>query len=190
MKLINSMKGSMISIFILTHTYFISRRWNKASNELQSHVISSRSRKAAAPRSTAPSSGGSILGAISDRVSRLVTGRSKEEASEHQAIVPATVSRTPAKRNYGFATSNLSHFSDRNSEDLYRYKNISSDYMRETSPTRNDDDAEPAATSDGSRRRYENVDRSSMAPRTRRSAARRRKSDDDNDNNPDTEEKP
>jgi hypothetical protein len=165
---------------------FIYRRWNKASNELQSHVISSRSRKAVASRSTAatiaappPSSGGSLLGALGGRVSRLFSGSAKEGASEHQAVVPA---KTHTKRSYGFATSNLSHFSDRNSEDLYRYKNISSDYMRETSPTRNnDDDDQPAAASGGSRlatRRNENVDRSSMASGTRRAAARKRNDDD------------
>jgi hypothetical protein len=178
---------------------FAFRRWNKASNELQSHVVTSRSRKAAAARNApAPSStsGTTIFGALGDRVSRLFTGGSKEETDEHQAVVPASAPRSHAKRSYGFATSNLSHFTDRNSEDLYRYKNISSDYMRETSPVRNndDDDDRPAAAAawGGSRaatRRPVNADRAPEKLGARRSAGRKPKNDDNNDKNSDSEEK-
>ncbi|CAF2515663.1 unnamed protein product [Rotaria sp. Silwood2] len=164
---------------------FNERRWNAASSELQSHVITSRSRKADSVRHTpmasaAPpppsNSGGSIFTTIGERVSRFFTGSSKEDASERKAVVPS--STRASKRSYGFATSNLSHFSDQHSEDLYRYKNISSDYMRETSPTRNDNP--PAIASSTNRvtaRQYEKNDQPHVASGTRRSAARR--NDDD-----------
>ena len=43
---------------------------------------------------------------------------------------------TKSKRTYGFASSQLAQHSDRGSEDLYRYKNFSSEQMRSSSPTR------------------------------------------------------
>ncbi|CAF0832318.1 unnamed protein product [Rotaria sordida] len=165
---------------------FNERRWNAASNELQTHVITSRSRKADALRHTTlastsavpsppPSSpGGSLLSTIGDRVSRLFSGSSKGDASERKAVVPSTTSKGLSKRSYGFATSNLSHFSDQHSEDLYRYKNISSDYIRGTSPRRDDD--QPAIASSTNRvatRRYENDDQPDIVSGSRRSAVRR-----------------
>ncbi|CAF3477823.1 unnamed protein product [Rotaria sp. Silwood1] len=178
---------------------FNERRWNAASNELQRHVISSRSRKADALRHTPPAStsaaaalpppsksGGSLLGAIGDRVSRLFTGSNKEDASERNAVVLSSPSRSVSKRSYGFATSNLSHFSDQHSEDLYRYKNISSDYMRESSPTR--DDNQPAITLSTNRvatRRYEMDDQPPVAPSIRHSAGRRNNDDDQSGNTSD-----
>ncbi|CAF1159927.1 unnamed protein product [Rotaria sp. Silwood1] len=178
---------------------FNERRWNAASNELQRHVISSRSRKADALRHTPPAStsaaaalpppskpGGSLFGAIGDRVSRLFTGSNKEDASERNAVVLSSPSRSVSKRSYGFATSNLSHFSDQHSEDLYRYKNISSDYMRESSPTR--DDNQPAITLSTNRvatRRYEMDDQPPVAPSIRHSAGRRNNDDDQSVNTSD-----
>jgi hypothetical protein len=147
--------------------------------------MTSRSRKAGALKSTAvasPRSTGSVFGAIGNQVSRLFSGSTKESASESRAVVPSSTSRNGSKRSYGFATSNLSHVSDQNSEDLYRYKNISSDYMRETSPTRDDD--QPAIRSDKNRsatRRTEHEDRPPMASGTRRPVPKRN----DDGNQPD-----
>lgn len=187
------------------------RRWNTASRELQSHVITSRSRKADASRHTtltstaaaptSPSTSSSIFGAITNRVSRFFSPSIKEDTSERNAIVPATASKPISKRSYGFATSNLSHFSDQHSEDLYRYKNLSSDYMREMSPTR--EEPRPAITLGTDRdetRRYHNeelhtdsANRDTIAKRnkgdahstnvsnTRRIAFRRNDDDDDYD---------
>ncbi len=161
------------------------RRWNKASNDLQSQVMTSRSRKAGALKSTAVEStrsSGSVFGAIGNQVSRLFSGSTKEGASESRAVVPSSTSRNASKRSYGFATSNLSHVSDQHSEDLYRYKNISSDYMRESSPTRDDD--QPAIRSDKNRsatRRTEHEDRPPMASNTRRPVPKRN----DDGNQPD-----
>jgi len=167
---------------------FVCRRWNKASSELQSHVISSRSRKANTSRNTAasvaasipPSSpSGSIFGALGDKVSRIFSGTPKEDASERRLVVPSTTSRNSSKRNYGFATSNLSHFSDQHSEDLYRYKNISSDYMRETSPTReNNLPAIASGSNPFAAERNDNDDQPPIASRIRRPVARRYNDDD------------
>ncbi len=164
---------------------FIYRRWNKASNDLQSHVISSRSRKAVASKNTAAtiaaspsSSSGSIFGGITDRVSRIFSGTTREDASERRDIVPSTASKSVSKRSYGFATSNVSNFSDQHSENLYRYKNISSDYMRETSPTRdNDPPAITSGTNRSSARRTDNDDRPPVASNTRRAVRRYNDSD-------------
>ncbi|CAF2229853.1 unnamed protein product [Rotaria magnacalcarata] len=175
---------------------FNERRWNTASSELQSHVITSRSRKADASRQAALTSsstaaappvpqhsGSSFIGAMADRVSRVFSASSKEDNPEPNAIVPA---KSTSKRNYGFATSNLSHFSDQHSEDLYRYKNLSSDYMRETSPPR--DEPRPAITSsthrDIARRHDDDHDdddhhyHSSATSTSRRATSRRNKTDD------------
>jgi hypothetical protein len=169
---------------------FVSRRWNKASNDLQSHVISSRSRKSGAMRSTVastathsssppPTSGGSLLGTIGDRVSRIFSGSRKETTSDRQLAVPSTTSKSHPKRSYGFATSNLSNFSDQHSEDLYRYKNISSDYMRETSPTRdNDQPATASGTTRSATRRNDNADQPPVASGARRPVPRRYMDDD------------
>lgn len=120
---------------------------------------------AALPPPVSSSSSESLFGAIGNRVSRVFAGKTTTESSNECAIVPTSTSRTPAKRSYGFATTNLSHFSDQNSEHLFRYKNISSDYMREISPTReenvDDDDDRPAVESND--RRADNIHRS-VAP--------------------------
>ena len=138
---------------LLNFICFFYRRWNKASNELQTHVVSSRARKAITPRSVVPSvlpppppsssteeksSGGSVF----NKVARFFTGSTKETSAEPKTVAFSTTTAENAKRSYGFATSNLSLFSDQHSENLYRYKNISSDYMREESPPRQDDNTE------------------------------------------------
>jgi hypothetical protein len=107
------------------------------------------------------------------------TGSNKESASEHNAVVPSPASRQAAKRGYGFATSNVSHYSDHHSENLYRYKNISSDYMRETSPTRDDDKpAHELSTSRFAARNNADDDRPAIPTNTRRGIAQRTKDDD------------
>jgi len=84
------------------------------------------------------SSGGSVF----NKVARFFTGSTKETSAEPKTVAFSTTTAENAKRSYGFATSNLSLFSDQHSENLYRYKNISSDYMREESPPRQDDNTE------------------------------------------------
>lgn len=150
-------------------------------------MITSRSRKAVQPRATtlalsgppeSPSSGGSILSTIGDRVSRLFTGSSKEKSPTSGPSEHLVTPKSRAKRSYGFATSNLGHFSDQHSEDLYRYKNISSDYMRESSPPRNDDDRLATASSRPVARKNSNEDRAAAIPNARRLVVRKRNDDD------------
>ena len=68
-------------------------------------------------------------------------GAKSDEASE------ATKPSTESKRAFGFATKNLALYTDKHSEDLYRFKNLSSAYMRSSSPTHNDE--EESATASG-----------------------------------------
>lgn len=110
--------------------FFFLRRWDKASNELNSHVVKSKARKATLFKSSpAPPTANANPSAFS-RISNAIFGtRSEANAVERK---PTT---EQSKRSYGFATKNLALYSDKNSEDLYRYKNLSSDYMRSSSPT-------------------------------------------------------
>lgn len=66
------------------------------------------------------------------------------ERREEGALALPSSSRSTARRDYGFDSSKVSRFDDQHSENLYRYKNMSSDYMRETSPTHG---GEPGASS-------------------------------------------
>jgi hypothetical protein len=75
------------------------------------------------------------------RLTRMFSGPANEASAEGGA--DAVPKEKAAKRSYGFATTKLTHYSDKNSEDLYRYKNLSSDYMRSSSPTHEEE--EPAA---------------------------------------------
>ncbi|CAF0741925.1 unnamed protein product [Adineta steineri] len=164
---------------------FNEKRWNKASNDLQAQVNSSRSRKVLALKSSTPAiqaltsgSSGFASNAIGDHLSQPFSRLSSEEETDKSAVVSVVSSRNTPKRHYGFATSNLSHFSDQHSEDLYRYKNISSSYMRGTSPERDDD--RPPIISDSNRfdtrRNYRDVE--SNNPSNIDRFARRRHNDD------------
>lgn len=113
--------------------FVVFRRWDAASHELQSHVISSRARR-------------------SDQTRKFFMERDRDRRSD----APAAKS---SRRTYGFASSNVSRFNDDHSENLYRYKNISSDYMREMSP--------PRERPPSPRRRTPSVERRSP-PRRRR----------------------
>ena len=98
------------------------RYWNATSTALNSHVVRSKAQK--------PSS-------IFGRVSAMLSGNA-DRAAERRAT-----EATP-KRSYGFNTKNLQLHSDKNSEDLYRYKNFSSDHMRAPSPPHTkDEEAKP-----------------------------------------------
>ena len=185
---INSTKGSHTLLTLFSIEISLHRRWNKTSNELQSQVLSSRSRKKASPHGSAKaasSSGGSVL----SRITRFVTGSKKSDESADHDVVPSAPSRKTPARSFGFATTKLSSYSDQNSESLFRYKNISSEYMREISPTREED--EPAAENDLSTASSMRADRFTTrrnkdSPRTdvvRKSRfARKPASDDDDDN--------
>jgi hypothetical protein len=115
------------------------RQWNKTSDQLNSHVVASKSRKqaAAAPSSSAQSP--SIFG----RLTKMFSGPPPPESGASGVEEKRTVDKS--KRNYGFATKNLMLHSDKSSEDLYRYKNFSSDHMRSSSPTREEDEAADAS---------------------------------------------
>jgi hypothetical protein len=121
---------------------FNERRWNKASNEMKSHVVTSKARKTAALKSSGAQTNQSP--SIFSRLSSAMFGATTSEPTESGA----GAAEKP-KRSYGFATRNLALYSDKNSEELYRYKNLSSSYMRSSSPTRDNDDEEdkPAAAS-------------------------------------------
>lgn len=102
---------------------------------MNSHVIASKATKS---RPSKESSTKSEQPSLFSRVSRLVTG-SKAEASA--AIPVGTIAPAPAsQRSYGFATKKAAMYTDKTSEDLYKFKNLSSDYMRSASPTREDED--------------------------------------------------
>jgi hypothetical protein len=124
---------------------FSSRRWNKTSNDIKSHVVSSKARKAIVMKSSEQQTNQSP--SILNRLSTAVFGSSSSKPSDGEA----KTSEKSTKRNYGFATRNLALYSDKNSEDLYRYKNLSSSYMRSSSPTRDDnDDEDKSAVASGS----------------------------------------
>ncbi|UJR20810.1 hypothetical protein I4U23_023922 [Adineta vaga] len=115
---------------------FNEKRWNKASSDLKSHVATSKSRKVEAIK---PGSKSNETPSLFSRMSRLITGQSASSSdapasgAASSLVLPSSVK---SKRSYGFATTNLAHYDDKNSEDLYRYKNLSSSYMRESSPPR------------------------------------------------------
>ncbi|CAF0993277.1 unnamed protein product [Rotaria sordida] len=117
---------------------FNEKRWKKTSHELNSHVISSvPSKSSVSKSSTKPKEGTSLFG----RLSRIVSGSTNETPSEEAASASSTIA-TPPKRSYGFATKKLALYSDKTSEDLYKYKNLSSSYMRSSSPTREGEDSD------------------------------------------------
>ena len=119
------------------------RRWDKASHELKSHVVSSKQRKAGASKAVSSSNQNpSLLG----RISNIFSSATGQAASEDGARSTEGRSAAKSKRSYGFATSNLAHYDDKHSEDLYRFKNLSSDYMRQPSPTREEDKPAGALT--------------------------------------------
>lgn len=88
------------------------------------------------------------------RMKNLLTGASASASAgpaEEARSSISTASKPSAlgyKRAYGFATSNLAHYNDKSSEDLYRFKHIGSDYMRQSSPTREEEE-KPAEASAG-----------------------------------------
>jgi hypothetical protein len=102
---------------------------------MQSHVVSSKAQKksAAMRLSAAPTSGAppSLLG----RLSTAMFGSRGSAATESAS----STSEKP-NRSYGFSTQNAAIFTDKTSEDLYRYKNLSSSYMRSSSPDRDEED--------------------------------------------------
>jgi len=81
-------------------------------------------------------------------MSTAIFGASSDAPPENGAsAVEKTNKPEESKRNYGFATKNLRLYSDKNSEDLYRFKNLSSDYMRSSNPTREEEEDKSAAAS-------------------------------------------
>ena len=88
------------------------------------------------------------------RMSRLITGQgsSTSEAAAAPPTLALPAEGGKSKRSYGFATTNLAHYDDKNSEDLYRLKNLASDYMRGASPTREEDRRSGASGSDDERK--------------------------------------
>lgn len=147
-----------------------SSRWNKASNELNSHVVSSKARKAAAPRSSAaPPPPPAATGSLFSRLSTRMFGARSDESAATDSAKPSVES----KRAFGFATKNLALYSDKNSEDLYRFKNLSSSYMRSSSPT-NDDD-EPSASGTTKPKEKNDSDRSDDEDDRKNSPRRQRR---------------
>jgi hypothetical protein len=68
-------------------------------------------------------------------------GSSDRSAPESEATaVEKSAKPEESKRGYGFATRNVAFYTDKSSEDLYRYKNLSSNYMRSSSPTREEEE--------------------------------------------------
>ncbi len=75
----------------------------------------------------------------------MIFGANSDAPAESGASgAAAAVEKKPksdgSKRSYGFATKNLALYTDKNSEDLYKFKNLSSSYMRSSSPTREEED--------------------------------------------------
>jgi len=74
-------------------------------------------------------------------------GSSDRAAPESEAsAVEKSAKPEESKRGYGFATRNVAFYTDKSSEDLYRYKNLSSNYMRSSSPTRKEDNEDKSTT--------------------------------------------
>jgi hypothetical protein len=142
MMLMISVKGNEILIIDFLNFIFSFRRWNKASNELNSHVVTTTARKTSALRLAAPSSNPSP--SVFGRISNALFGASSAETEGSAGS--SAIEKKPKQRSYGFATKNLALHTDKSSEDLYRFKNLSSDYMRSTEPAPKEED-EPAAAS-------------------------------------------
>jgi len=83
-------------------------------------------------------------------MSKVIFGASSDASPETGAsTVEKTNKPEGSKRSYGFATKNLRLYSDKNSEDLYRFKKISSDYMRSSSPTRDEAEEDKSVAASG-----------------------------------------
>lgn len=136
---------SVVIFFFSIVTCSSFRRWVKTSDELSSHVVSSKARRTEASK---PTSTASHNPSIFSRISHIFSGSSGEATAEPSAnAVPQGKSSKP--RSYGFATKKLAFYTDKTSEDLYRYKNLSSDYMRSGSPTREENEEEDDASKTG-----------------------------------------
>ncbi|CAF0792191.1 unnamed protein product [Didymodactylos carnosus] len=98
----------------------------------------------------------SYFGQIGDKVSKLFGGgsASTSEREKREVIVPdstvhhsselstTSASRAPT-RSYGFSSTNAPLFSEQESSELYRYKNINRNYLRSSSPpTREESDSD------------------------------------------------
>jgi hypothetical protein len=119
--------------------------WTKTSKELKSQVDSSAHQKMAMMRSPVPvppPPGASP--SMFKRLTGLFTGSASAapEAETASAKESDRSSKSKGKRSYGFASSQFAYYTDRTSEDMYRYKNFSSEQMRSSSPIR-EDSAEP-----------------------------------------------
>ena len=132
------MKGkntwSIISRSSSVARLYVPSGWDKASSDLRSHVVSSKAKKSSAPtygRGQASKPAPSIF----SRVTRLITGSSGEPVAEEEEVEASASAAAAPKRKYGFATSKLALHTDKGSEDLFRYKNFSSDRFRSSSPT-------------------------------------------------------
>ncbi|CAF2827379.1 unnamed protein product [Rotaria sp. Silwood2] len=116
---------------------FNEKRWKKTSNVLNEHVVSSKPNKSSVSKTSSKSNESpSLFG----RLSRIISGTTNEAASEGAASASSTAN--PPKRSYGFATKKLALYSDKKSEDLYKFKNISSSYMRSSSPTHENNESD------------------------------------------------
>jgi hypothetical protein len=149
MMLMISVKGNEILIIDFLNFIFSFRRWNKASSELNSHVVTTTARKTSALRLAAPSS--NPAPSVFGRISNALFGASsaETEGSAGSSAIERKPKSEGSKRSYGFATKNLALHTDKSSEDLYRFKNLSSDYMRSTEPGPKEEDEAAAASGTG-----------------------------------------
>ncbi|CAF3086714.1 unnamed protein product [Rotaria socialis] len=121
---------------------FNERRWKKTSDQLNSYVVASKAKRTPISKAS-PQSGEnpSLLG----RISRLITGGATGASSTSGAAATAAPEGA-SNRSYGFATKKLALYTDKNSEDLYKFKNLSSDYMcSETTRREEEEDDEEDA---------------------------------------------
>lgn len=128
---------------------------------MNSHVLTSKARKTITSKPTSalpppPSSAQSA--SLFSRISNTIFGASGDTSAETGASgVEKKTKSEESKRSYGFATKNLALYSDKNSEDLYRLKNLSSDYMRSSIPTRGEEEEEDKPTGASSTGPFINV---------------------------------
>lgn len=86
----------------------------------------------------APGASPSLFQRFTGIFSSPTSGAPEGAAASAEGSVKSRKPQSKSKRTYGFASSQLAQHSDRGSEDLYRYKNFSSEQMRSTSPTRDE----------------------------------------------------
>lgn len=117
--------------------------WSKASSDIKTRVDQTKRQKMAAKSTMTPPTSAAAP-SFFNRLTQMFSGSSGEAAAS-ASVEPkaersfASKPTAPAsKKSYGFSSSNVRYQTDTASEDLYRYKNISSDLLETKTPYRDE----------------------------------------------------